>query len=141
MFKTIAVTITILITLVTLGYFLTLGIGKPIHTDLSVIGQGKPALVLAYENYSPSGGQALNRLRKVRNDYDARLHFVVADLGTPEGHKFSSRYKILDGQAVFLTQDGQLLQVVNIPTDEQALRHLLETKLGILEKNIEATKQ
>ena len=51
-----------LVALVIVGYFLTISVGKPIGTDLSVIGQGKPAIVLAYENHSPIGGEALNRL-------------------------------------------------------------------------------
>jgi hypothetical protein len=42
MFKIIAITTVTLATLVVLGYFLAMGGGKPIGTDLSVIGQGKP---------------------------------------------------------------------------------------------------
>ncbi len=58
MVKKVAVTAVSLIALVAIGYFALMGAGKPISTDLSVIGQGKPALVLAYENYSPAGGEA-----------------------------------------------------------------------------------
>ncbi len=141
MFKTIAVIITILVSIVILGYFLTIGLGKPIHTDLSVIGQGKPVLVLAYKNHSPTGGKALNRLRQIRSNYDSRLNFVVADMGAPEGSTFTKRYQMFDGQALFLTRDGKPHSVVNIPEDEQGLHQLLETKLVILEGNIEATSQ
>ena len=119
--------------LVAVGYFLTTGAGKPISSDLSVIGQGKPALVLAYENYSPTDGEALNRLRKVQSDFDSRLEFVVADLGTPEGRAFAERYKVNNAQALFLDQNGQPLQVTGIPADEQALRNQLESKLASVE--------
>lgn len=135
MFKTIAVIAAIFIPLITLGYFLTLGIGKPIHSDLSVIGQGKPVLVLSYKNYSPASGEALNRLRQVRSVYDSRLDFVVADMGTPEGSKFTNRYNLFDGQAMFMTQDGHPLDVISVPEDEQELRTLLETKLLALQRN------
>lgn len=130
MVKTMAVT---LVALVALGYLLTTGVGKPISTDLSVIGQGKPALVLAYENFSPAGGDALNRLRKVRSDYGSRLDFVVADMGTPQGRAFANRYQLVDGQAVFLKQDGQPLRVTSIPADERELRSRLESKLAAVE--------
>jgi len=133
MVKTIAVTAASLVALVALGYFLTMGIGKPISTDLSVIGQGKPVLVLAYENYSPSGGDALNRLRQVRSDYDSRLDFVVVDLGTPQGSAFANRYQLTDGRAVFLKQDGQSLRVTSIPVDERELRSHLESMLAAVE--------
>ena len=133
MLKKIVVITSCLLVLVVLGYFLTMSGGKPISTDLSVIGQGKPVLVLAYENYSPAGGEALNRLRKVRSDFDLRLDFVVADMGTPHGRAFASRHKLFDGQAVFLKQSGEPLQVTNIPADEQELRRRLESKLAAVE--------
>jgi hypothetical protein len=133
MLKIIVVSTTCLLVLVVLGYFLTMSGGKPISTDLTAIGQGKPVLVLAYENYSPAGGEALNRLRKVRSDFDLRLDFVVADLGTPHGREFASRHQLVDGKAVFLKQNGEPLQVTNIPADEKELRSRLEAKLAAVE--------
>ena len=133
MVKIIAITTASLVALAVLGYFLTMGGGKPIGSDLSVIGQGKPALVLAYENYSPIGGDALNRLRQVRSDYDSRLDFVVADLGTPDGRAFANRYQLVDGQAVFLKPDGKPLQVTSIAVDQQELRSHLESNLAAVE--------
>lgn len=129
MVKAIRVTAVSLIALAVLGYSLLMGGGKPLSTDLSIVGQGKPALVLAYENYSPTGGEALNRLRKVRSDFDSRLDFAVADLGTPQGRAFAERFQLGDGLAVFLKQDGQPLTVTRIVADEQALRSLLESTL------------
>ena len=131
--KTVVITATSLVAIVLVGYLLIIGVGKPISTDLSVIGQGKPALVLAYDNFSPTGGDALNRLRQVRNDYDSRLDFVVADLGTPQGRAFANRHQLVDGQAVFLRQDGQPLLVTSIPADERELRRRLESRLAAVE--------
>jgi hypothetical protein len=131
--KTIAVTLVSLVALLAVGYFVTKGVVKPVSTDLSVIGQGRPALVLAYENFSPSGGEALDRLREVRAEYESRLHFVVADLGTPQGRAFASRFGLNDGQAVFLKPDGQPLLVTRIPGDGRQLRSLLDHKLAAVE--------
>jgi len=133
MVKALTITGLSLAVLAAVGYFLTIGSGRPIGTDLSVIGKGKPALVLAYENYSPGGGNALNSLRKIRSDYDARMDFVVADLGTPQGRAFADRYQLLDSQAVFFRQDGQPLRVTGIPNNEQQLREHLESKLAEVE--------
>ena len=122
-----------LVALVIVGYFLTISVGKPIGTDLSVIGQGKPAIVLAYENHSPIGGEALNRLRKIRSDYDSRLNFAVADLGTPQGRQFAGGYNLHDGQAVFLTGDGTPLEVTNIAENESELRDSLDAMLAAVQ--------
>jgi hypothetical protein len=133
MVKKIAVTAASLVALIGLGYLLTTGVGKPISTDLSVIGKGKPVLVLVYENYSPAGGDALSRLSQVMNDYDSRLDFVVADLGVPQGRAFANRYQLVNGQAVFLKQDGQPLRVTSIPADERELRSRLDSQLAAVE--------
>jgi hypothetical protein len=133
MAKTIVTIALSLLALVALGYVVTKGVVKPISTDLSVVGQDKPALVLAYENFSPTGGAALDRLRQVRDEYESRLHFVVADLGTPQGRAFANRFGLADGQAVFLKPDGQSLDVTRIPGDEQELRTRLDHKLAMAE--------
>ena len=133
MFKILAVIAAVLAALFAVGYFLILGVGKPIGTDLSVVGRGKPALVLAHENFSPTGGDALNRLREIRSDYDARLEFVVADLGTPRGRAFAERHGLFDGRAVFLTRDGEPLRVTDVPADERELRDRLEAGLAAME--------
>jgi hypothetical protein len=116
-----------------LGYVITLVAVKPVSTDLSVVGQGRPALVLAYENFSPTGGEALERLRAIRADYEDRLDIVVADLGTPQGKVFANRHRLVDGQAVFLRPDGRPLQVTGIPAEERELRARLDMKLAAVE--------
>ncbi|MDX1335194.1 MAG: hypothetical protein R3312_05375 [Gammaproteobacteria bacterium] len=126
--KIVAITLS-LVALLGLGYILTTVIGKPISTDLSVIGSGKPVLVLVYQNHSPTGGEALNSLSQVMNDYDSRLEFVVADIGIPQGQAFASQYQMVDGQAMFLDQAGQPMRVTGIPSDESALRKLLDDQL------------
>jgi len=103
---------------------------KPVSMDLSLVGQGKPSLVLAYENFSPTGGAALEQLRKVRGDYELRLVFIVADLGTPQGRQFASRYGLADGQAVLLNGQASPLAAFMIPRDTAALRARLDKALG-----------
>lgn len=133
MVKIITICTASLAALIAAGYFLAMSGGKPIGTDLSIIGQGRPVLVLAYENFSPTGGDALNRLRKVRSDYDTRLDFVVADMGTPRGQAFANSYQLVDGQAVFLKPNGEPLRLTFIAADEQELRSRLDSKLAALE--------
>ncbi len=133
MVKAVAATTAVLVTLIGLGYLLMVGVGKPVSTDLSVIGEGKPVLVLVYENYSPRSTDALSRLQQVMDDYEPRMAFVVADLGVPQGRAFASRHQLESGQAVFLKPDGEPLQALNIPTDESDLRNRLDSKLAAVE--------
>jgi len=133
MAKKFAVTIFSLAVLAALGYYLTTGVVKPVSTDLSVVGQGRPVLALAYENFSPTSAEALERLREVRADYESRLQIVVADLGTPQGRSFANRYGVGEGQAVFLDPAGQAVSIARVPGDAQGLRSLLDEKLAMLE--------
>jgi hypothetical protein len=103
---------------------------KPMSSDLSLIGQGTPSVVLAYENFSPTGGEALARLKEVRPDYESRLNFIVADLGTPQGRAFANRYQLRDGQAVLLGGDGRPMALAELARSEQALRQQLDTVIG-----------
>ncbi len=124
---------TSVLAVVAIGYYLLVGGGAPVSTNLALVGQGKPSFVLAYENYSPTGGEALNRLRKVRSDYDERINFIVADIGTPEGRAFSERYQLSDGIALFLSAEGEPLEATDIAVDESELRSRLDAKLLLVE--------
>ena len=104
---------------------------QPINTDLSVVGQGQPVLVLAYENYSPESGAALNQLNRIKKDYPS-IVFAIADLGTAEGERFAQRHNLFNGAAVFLDGDGKPLKAAVLSSDEQALRKLLDEKLELV---------
>lgn len=133
MTKMIARSAAALVALAGVGYLVFTSVGKPISTDLSVIGQGKPVLVLVYENYSPGSQDAFDRLRRVMADYQPRLTFAVADLGVPQGRAFAERHRLASGQALFLKPDGTPLQATFIPTDERELRSRLDVKLAAVE--------
>ena len=130
MLKRIGVWSVVILALVLVGFYLVLSVINPMSTDLSVVGQGRPALVLGFENYSPTGGDALSRLNAVRGDYEDRMVFVVADLGTPQGQVFARQYNLGDGLAIFLSPDGKPVNVHTIPADEAALRKQLDDGLA-----------
>lgn len=102
----------------------------PISTDLSQVGQGRPAMVLAYENFSPSGGEALTRINAVRGEYEDRMVFALADLGTPQGQAFANRHALRDAVAVVLTAEGVVHSKGAIPADPRRLRERLDGVLA-----------
>jgi hypothetical protein len=104
--------------------------GTPIGTDLSVVGKGRPAVVLAYENFTPAGAEGLDRLRAVRPDYEDRVAFVVADLGTPAGRAFATRHNLQNGMAVFLGPNGEPVRMTGSVSNEQGLRAQLDRVLA-----------
>lgn len=130
MSRAVQISLVSLAVLVGAGFVIARLVAPPISTDLSGVGQGTPALVLAYENFSPAGGTALERIGRVRADYEDRMMFRVADLGTPDGKAFARRHGLSDAVAVFLTGDGRALRVADVPASEQELRQQLDLKLA-----------
>lgn len=132
MTKTLSIIGISILALLAIAYFLFISVGKPISTDLTLIGKGKPALVLIYENFSPTAGDSLNRLRKIKRDYESRLVFVVADIGTPQGAEFAKRFQLINNQAIFLNGQGKPQGLKEIPLDEDQLRKNLDARLASL---------
>lgn len=99
---------------------------SPISTDLSRVAQGRPSVVLAYENFSLLGGEALARINAIRGEYEDRIVFALADLGTPQGRAFANRYALHDGLVVVLATDGAVYSTGAVPADRQALRAQLD---------------
>lgn len=106
--------------------------GRPMSADLSRIGQGKAALVLAFENYSPASQEAMSLINQVRADYEAEIDFLVADLGTPRGSEFVRRFDLINGSAVLLNGDGRAVRVYPLDGDALQLRHTLDQELSAL---------
>lgn len=129
MAKKLGISVALVAALAVGGYWLTQQVLQPMPSDLSVIGKGTPALVLAYQNYSPTTSDALNRLNQVKDDYAERMVFVAADMGAPRGGSLARRFGLQEGMAVFMDGDGEALWVGTIPADEQALRDQLDAKL------------
>ena len=123
----------VLVVVLVAGVFMVAPLGhKPMGTDLAVVGQGRPVLVLGYQNYSPTAGDALDRLSRVRGDYEDSILFVAADLGTPHGQKFAKRFNLGEGLAVLLDPNGGPIAMLDSPADEQALRQKLDRHLASL---------
>jgi hypothetical protein len=128
--KRLRLTLTVLAVVVVALALVAMRLPTPMGTDLSLVGQGKPAVVLAYENYSPVGGDALARLNAVRAEYEGRMVFVLADLGTSQGRAFASRYNLHDGLVAVLAADGTPLTMTGVPADPQVLRARLDGVLA-----------
>lgn len=106
--------------------------GRPVSADLSLVGQGQPALVMAFENYSPASMDAMDQINRVRPNYEARVHFLVADLGTPHGSEFAARFELVNGTAVLLDGAGESVRMYPLMEGADGLRRALDRDLAAL---------
>jgi hypothetical protein len=97
-----------------------------LSTDLSRIGQGVPALVVARDINYVAGGEVMDLMNDMRPHYGDRLEFLVAHLGRPEGQDFARRLGARDGTVVLFAGDGSRLATLHAPKTEAEIRGALE---------------
>lgn len=102
---------------------------SPYSTDLSRIGQGQPALVLAYDIQSMGGMAVMGMMDDLRGEYADRIAFLVAPLGAPHGEAFGRRFNLDNGSVVLFSAKGTALNTVHLPADTSALKLALEDLL------------
>lgn len=100
-------------------------------TDLSRIGKGRPALVLAHDANYASGMAVMELMNAIRNDYTERVDFLVAHLGMPDGAAFASRHSARDGTVLLFDADGTRIGTLHQPQSVGELRQALDTAFGV----------
>lgn len=95
-------------------------------TDLTRVGAGRPALVLAYDIQSLGGMQGMGVLDGLRGEYSDRVEFLVADLGVPDGKSLAQQYDAESGAVMQFSGDGTHVRTMHLPLNSEILRHALE---------------
>jgi len=99
-------------------------------TDLSRIGGGRPAVVLAFDPNYAGGMRVMEFMNAIRGDYADRVDFLVAQLGDADGQAFVQRHEAGDGSVLLFAADGSLVGRSHQPQSEQELRRVLEAALS-----------
>jgi len=100
-------------------------------SDVTRIGQGRPAVVLVFENFAPPSMEAMELFNQIRRDYRDRLDFLVADSGTPRGQAFIAEHGLQVGQVVTFRADGTRVRADWLAGDADALRARLREELAL----------
>ncbi len=91
--------------------------------DLSQIGKGSNVVVLVHDHETATSQELMNVINKVRDEYEGRVKFLVADKYAPEGKVFLRSYGIDSVALVFFAPDGKRLDTLYMPrADPDALR-------------------
>lgn len=123
-----------LVTLILIGVFGMLiwqQLPPSYDTDITRVGNGQAAVVLAFENHSPLGMEVMERLNRIRGDYEHSVAFLVADLTTPQGLGFARQHRARDGTVLLFSGDGTRLDAIDAPQSEQEIRERLVRNLGV----------
>jgi hypothetical protein len=103
---------------------------SPYSTDLARIGQGQPALVLAYDIQSMGGMEVMAMMDDLRGEYAERVAFLVAPLGAPHGQAFGTRFGATNGSVVMFSAKGAAVDTLHLPANTADLQKALERLLA-----------
>ncbi len=102
----------------------------PYSTDLARIGQGSPAVVLAYDIQTMGGMEVMAMLDTLRPAYRDRVQFLVAPLGAPDGQAFGQRHRAISGTVVLFSEAGVPVRTIHGPANAAELQQALEGLLA-----------
>jgi len=93
--------------------------------DFTQIGKGGNIVVLVHNHDTSNSMELMNTMNKLRDEYEGRVKFLVADKYSPEGIKFVETYGIDQVALVFFAPDGKRLETLYTQQDEPSLRNNL----------------
>lgn len=121
-------------TIAVLGFFAWSQLPKGSYpTDLSRIGQGQAAVVLAMDSHYLEGAAVMHRLHDVRDEFGHSVQFLVASLAQADGQAFAQQHQAIDGTVVLFDARGQRLAVLRGPQTQtqDELRRAVREAFGL----------
>ena len=103
---------------------------SPYSTELTRIGQGQPALVLAYDIQSMGGMEVMAMMDELRGGYAERIAFLVAPLGAPNGLAFGQQHDAVNGTVVLFSPSGAAVDKMHLPASTEVLQLALDSLLS-----------
>ncbi len=95
--------------------------------DTSLIGKGTNIVVLVHDNNMVQSGETMLAMNEVRDEYEGRLEFIVADIKTPAGKEFAETHGLNPAALVFFAANGEKLHTLYAPQVGESLRNNLKT--------------
>jgi hypothetical protein len=100
-------------------------------TDLSRIGQGQAAVVLALDPHFVSGTAVMNLLHDVRDEFGHSVQFLVAPLAQPDAQAFAAQHQAADGTVLLFDARGQRVAVLRSPQTRDEVRQAVREAFGL----------
>ncbi len=101
------------------------------NDDLTLIGKGKPAIVIVFDSGSMSSVQLVENLNPLKEKFSDQLNFLIADINSPDGAAFQRNNNVHDGNALFYTSTGEKIFELNGPLETDVLESIIGKTFGL----------
>lgn len=98
-------------------------------SDLSLTGQGRPALVMVRDVGVMGGERVMELMEDVHPEYEQHMDFLVVQTGHPDGRAFAEQHDAGDGTVVLLDGQGEALASMSRPSSMNELRGFIDARL------------
>lgn len=98
-------------------------------SDLSQVGQGRPALVMLREVNFVGGDRVIEHMLEIYPDYEQNMVFLVVHTGNPTGQNFAAEHGVTDGDLVLFDAEGNAQSQLSQPSGVNDIRQFLQQAL------------
>lgn len=91
------------------------------EVDLTKIGSGQPTLVMVYDPNLVISSEQIYEMNQMRDEFEAELQFLLADIGYPEAREFMEQYKARPAMLLIFAADGSHLKTLHAPLSAEQL--------------------
>ncbi|MEX0739480.1 MAG: hypothetical protein WD071_09070 [Pseudohongiella sp.] len=101
-------------------------------SDLSQVGQGRPALVMLREVHVMGGERTLAYMEAIYPDFEEQTVFLLVHTGHPDGIALAETHNLSDGSLVLFDGNGDALASMGRPDSADDLRRFIEQNQNTL---------
>lgn len=98
-------------------------------SDISQVGQGKPALVMLRDVGVMGGERVLEQMLEIYPEFEQNVLFLVVHTGIPAGVDFAAEHGVTDGQLVLFSGEGNVIGRSDRTGSAEALRRFVSNSL------------
>ncbi len=95
---------------------------RPFSQDISQIGKGGNIVVLFHDPSSVASQENMDAMNRLRDEYDGRVTFIVADKNVEQGKKFTELYSVDSVALVLFAPNGEKINTFYNQLDIESLR-------------------
>ncbi len=100
-------------------------------SDLSQVGQGKPALVMLREIHVMGGERTVEQMQALYPEFQDQVVFLLIHTGDPDGVAFAETHSLSDGSLVLLNGRGDAVATMGRPDNADDLRRFILQHLNL----------
>jgi len=99
--------------------------------DLSLVGKGKPAIVLIRDKNAVQTFDLMEVMNSIRDQYAGQVEFLLTDFNTPQGRAFMAANEAPRVTLVLLDADGKRVKVIYPPQTADSLQQEIGAVLKV----------